>query len=91
MSFYSLRLEYFVDGNSNYIAWKNKMEAVLEDKEFKEFIDHDILKPLAYDAKDIIEWRKCVENTRRIILEGVPDHIVLNIHDNETPFAMWKA
>ena len=28
---------------------------------------------------------------RRIILEGVPDHIVSSLHGKETPHAMWKA
>lgn len=28
---------------------------------------------------------------RRIIPEGVRDHIVSNLHSKETPFAMWKA
>ena len=28
---------------------------------------------------------------RRIILEGVRDHIVSNLHDKDTPFTMWKA
>jgi len=66
------------------------MEAVLEDNELKEFIDHDIPKPLIPDSKDMAEWRKCVEKARRIILEGVRDHIVSNLHSKETPFAIWK-
>lgn len=68
MSFYDLRLEYALECNSNYISWKDKMEALLEDNELKEFIDHDISKPLASDAKDLAEWRKCVAKARRIIL-----------------------
>ena len=28
---------------------------------------------------------------RRILLEGVQDHIVLSLHGKETPFAMWKT
>lgn len=66
------------------------MEVVLEGKGMKEFIDHDISKPPTSDAKDLIEWRKCVENARRIIQEGVRDNIVSNIHSKETPFSMWK-
>ena len=31
MSFNGLRLEYALEGNSNYIAWKDRMEAVLDD------------------------------------------------------------
>ena len=31
MVFYGLRLEYTLEGSSNYIAWKDRMEAVMED------------------------------------------------------------
>jgi len=71
MSFYGLRLEYALEGNSNYKAWKDRMEVVLEDNGLKEFIDHDILKPPTSDVKDLPEWRKCVAKGRRIIIEGV--------------------
>ena len=47
MAFYGLRLEYALDGNSNYIAWKEMMEVVLEDSGLKEFIDQGIPKPPA--------------------------------------------
>ncbi len=52
----------------NYIAWKERMEEMLEYNRLKEFIDHDILKPLAFDANDLDEWRKCVAKARRIVL-----------------------
>ena len=56
------------------------MEAVLEDN------GNEIPKPPTSDAKDFAEWRKCVEKLRRIILEGVRDHVV-----SDTPYSMWKA
>ena len=31
-----------------------------------------------------------MEKEARIILEGVSDHIVSDLHGKETPFAMWK-
>lgn len=37
------------------------------------------------------DWRKCVAKARRIIIEGVRDHIILNLHGKETLYAMWKA
>ena len=49
MFFFGLRLEYYLEGNSNYIAWKERMEAVLEDNGMKEFIDTDIRLPTATD------------------------------------------
>ena len=39
MSFNGLRLEYALEGSSNYISWKDRMEAVLDENGLKEFID----------------------------------------------------
>ena len=80
MAFNALRLEYSLEGNLNYVAWKYHMEAVLEDNRLNEFIDNDILKPATFDAKDLVKWKKCVAKVRRIILEGVRYHIFSNIH-----------
>jgi len=46
MAFYGLRLEYALDGSSNYIAWKDRMEAFLEYYGLKDFIDQEIPKPI---------------------------------------------
>ena len=42
MAFNGLRLEYALDGSSNYIAWKDHMEVVLEDNGLKDFIDQEV-------------------------------------------------
>ena len=90
MSFYGLRLEYALEGSSNCIAWKDRMDAVLQDNGLNEFIDKDIPKPPITNAQDLAEWRKCVAKVRRIILEGVRDHFVSNLHGKDTPYAMWQ-
>ena len=76
MAFYGLRLEYALDGSSNYIAWKDRMEAVLEDNGLKDFIDQGVPKRATTNATDLVKWKKCVARARRILLEGVRDHIV---------------
>ena len=88
MSFSGLRLEYALQGISNYIAWKDRTEAVLEDNGLKEFIDSDIPRPATTDAQNLDAWKKNVAKARRILLEGVQDHIVSNIHVKETPYVM---
>ena len=90
MSFNGLRLEYAFDGSSNYIAWKDRMEAVLDDNGLKEFIDADILKPASSDVAALDAWKKKVAKCRRILLEGVKDQIVSSLHKKATPFLMWK-
>ena len=56
------------------------MEEVLEDNGLNEFIDNDIPKAVAKDAKLIDAWQKKVAKVRRILLEGVWDHIVSSLH-----------
>ena len=53
MVFNCLRLEYALDGSTNCIAWKDRMEAVLEDNGLKEFIDQEVPKLAAADAIEL--------------------------------------
>ena len=86
MYFNGLRLEYALEGNLNYIVWKDRIEAVLEDNGLKEFIYSDVPKPGSSDVALLIAWQKKVAKTRRILLEGVKDHIVSSLHRKSTPF-----
>ena len=90
MYFNGLRLEYALDGSLNYIAWKDRMEVVLDDNGLKEFIDVENPKPASSDAATIDAWKKKTEKCRRILLEGVKDHIVSSLHGKSSPFLMWK-
>ena len=56
MAFNGLRLEYAHDGILNYIAWKDRMEAVLEDNGLREFIDKDVPNPDAADIANLDAW-----------------------------------
>ena len=82
-------MEYALEGSLNYIAWKDRMEAVLDDNGLKEFIDADVPKPT--DAAQVGDWQKKTAKCRRILLEGVRDHIASSLHGNASPFLIWKA
>ena len=71
MAFNGLRLEYTLEGSSNYIAWKVRMEALLEDNGLKEFIDNDVPKPAVIDVANLDACQNKVAKARRILLEGV--------------------
>ena len=66
------------------------MEAVLEDNGLMEFIEKDVPKPTSADAAILDAWKNKVSRVRRIILEGVKDHIVSSLHGKATPYTMWK-
>jgi hypothetical protein len=91
MDFNGLSLEYAIEGSSKYIYWKERMEALLKDNGLKEFIDKDVPKPDVADTANLDTWKKKVEKERRILLEGVRDHIVSNLHGKATPYEMWNT
>ena len=64
---------------------------MLDDNGLKEFIDAEIPKPTSSNAAALDAWKMKAEKCRRILLEGVKDHIVSNLHGNASPFLMWKA
>ena len=80
MDFNRLRLEYALEGTSNFVALKDRMEAVLDDNGLLEYIKTNVAKPLEFDAQNLSQWKKYVAKARRIILEGVHDRIDSNIH-----------
>ena len=84
-------MEYALEGCSNYIAWKDRIKAVLEHNGLKDFIDAEIPKPGSSDAAALEAWQKKTAKCRRILLEGVKDHIVSSLHGKSSPFLMWKA
>ena len=43
------------------------------------------------DATNIDAWQNKVAKARRMLVEGVRDHIVSSLHGKATPYAMWKA
>lgn len=55
MTFNELRLEYSLEGNSNFIAWKDSMEAILDDNGLLEYVKIDISKPGSTDAQNLAQ------------------------------------
>ena len=64
MVFHGLRLKYALEGSSNFIAWRDKMEVVPEDNGLKEFVEQVISKPTATNPQNLSESKKCVEKAR---------------------------
>ena len=60
MVFHGLRLEYALEYGLNFISWRDMMEDVLEDNGLKKCFEQEIPKPLATDAQNLDEWKKCV-------------------------------
>ena len=68
MSFNGIILEYVLEGSSNFIAWKDQMEAVLDDNGVLGYVKIDIAKPPHSDAQQLTQWKKDFSKARGIIL-----------------------
>ena len=88
MSFNGLRLEYALEGSSNYIAWKDRMEAMLDENGLKEFIEAEVPNPT--DVSHVEDWKNKTAKCRRILLDGMKDHIASSLHGKASPYLMWK-
>lgn len=53
-----MRLQYELEGTSNFCAWKDMMEVVLDENGVWEYTQIDILKPTASNAQEISQWKK---------------------------------
>ena len=51
-------MDYALEGSSNYIAWKDRMEVVLDDNGLKDFIDAEIPKPASSDAAHLTHGKR---------------------------------
>ena len=67
------------------------MEVMLDDNGLLEYVKANIPKLGSIDAHNLVQWKKDVAKARRIILEGVRDRIISNLHGKETPFSMRKS
>ena len=61
----------------------------MDDNGLKDFIEADVPKPT--DAAQVDAWQKKTAKCRRILLEGMKDHIVYSLHGKASPYLMWKA
>jgi len=89
MAFQGLRRDHCLEGASNLVPWKGRIMIVLEDNGVGEFVKQSIPPP--QDPQQLTQHTKNDIKARRIILEGVRDHIVPHIHEKKTTFEMCKT
>ena len=58
MAFNGLNLEYALEGSLNYVAWKDCMEAILDENGMLEYIKTNVAKPQESDAQNLAQWKK---------------------------------
>ena len=84
-----LRFEDRLDGSFNYNTWREMIVLVLEENEIWEFVDQTLTPPT--DDTLLAAHKKKDMKARRIILDGVKDHVVPHLSGKKTAREMWEA
>jgi len=84
-----LRDQDRLDGAYNYVIWKERMSFLLDEHFLRIYVDNVVAEPA--DPDPLKKYKGEMEKNKRMILEGVKDHIVCQITDKETTKEMWYA
>ncbi|KAH9321246.1 hypothetical protein KI387_015885, partial [Taxus chinensis] len=84
-----LRDQDRLDGASNFGVWKARLSLLLEENGIKDYVTTVVTVPT--DATQLAAYKKEDAKARRIVLDGVKDHIVPHISELDMAKKMWDA
>jgi hypothetical protein len=86
----SIRYEDRLDGISNYLQWKVHLSVVLKENKIYSYVSSVVETPTADPvALDLHEFKEAI--SKRIILDGVKDHLIPHLAKKKTTKEMWDA
>jgi hypothetical protein len=85
----SIRFEDRLEGISNYLQWKIRINSVLKENKLWPFANTVIAVPTDPATLDVHEVNEA--KTQRIILDGVRDHLIPHLAEKKTTNEMWVA
>jgi hypothetical protein len=84
-----LRFEDKLEGTSNFCPWRERIGLVLEENGLWEYVEGRLAAP-ADPVQQVVHNTKDVK-ARRIIVDGVKDHIIPHLSGKKTAKDMWEA
>ena len=89
MASHGLRDQDKLDDVSNFVIWRVRILSVLDEYDIK---DH-VMSVLAVtvDPNPLKKFKENQAQTKRLIMDGVKDHVVPHIADKNTTNYMWTA
>ena len=84
-----MKVEDRLDGATNFISWNPRVLLILEEHDLLKFVNDKVPEPEVEEAKS--QWRKCDAKERRILVDSVKDHSVLQILEKKKTRNMFKT
>jgi hypothetical protein len=85
----NIRFEDRLEGVSNYLQWKVRINSVLKENKLWSFANIVVVVPTDPTTLDVHEVNEA--KTQRIILDGVKDHLIPHLAEKKTTNEMWVA
>ena len=89
MARYGLRDQDRLDDMSNYVIWRARILSVLDEYGLKEHVENVLVVPT--DADPLKKYEENQARTKRLIIDGVKDHVIPHIASKNTTNDMWIA
>ena len=89
MAQYGLRDQDRLDGMSNYVIWKARILSVLDEYGIKDHAEKVLAVPT--DADPLKKYEENQARMKRLIIDGVKDHLIPHISGKTTKNDMWVA
>ena len=84
-----LRVEDRLDRQSNFGAWKERIISVLEEDEVWDIVEKAVTPPT--NATQLVAYKKNNIKAKRLILDGVKDHVIPHVRGKDHAFQVWEA
>ena len=89
MAPHGLRDQDRLDGLSNFSVWKARILIVLEAYHLRDHAEQVLAMPT--DADLLRKHNEATRHAKRLIMDGIKDHIAPHIAEKKTTNEMWKA
>jgi len=89
MANFGLQECHMLEGVSNFVTWKCRLQNLLEEVELWYLVDKDVTPPT--NPKDLVEHTKKSVKEKWIVLDLVKDHLILHIAGKKMVKDMYDA
>ena len=76
-----LRIEDRLDGISNYVVWKDRIQTLFEEATILDIVQQGVVPPTI--ANELAELTKNNAKEKKVVMDSLKDHVVLQVRGNK--------
>jgi hypothetical protein len=88
-----LRVEDRLYGETNFVAWKERMILLLQENELWDIVENTATHPVVVptDATLLAAYTKKSIKAKRFILDAIKDHLIPHLMEKTHAYEMWES